>query len=258
MTRKTFKIIIYTFIITALIYKYGFKTYLNYQAHNQAIVLYQSISEDGMPWINFGHSTLGNSIYLFDSGGSEEVTLIVGGIHGNEFGSIDLAYKLARFLNDDASDIKKRVIILPILNPDGLLADTRTNSTGVDIDKNFPSRNWSPVYQDDDAYPGNEPASEKETLIFMEVLNRYKFKKIISLHSSENNISYGGPAQGLANKISQSNGYEITFVEQNGGSIEDYMGRDINIPCVKINLPDYNPESHWLKNKVALINAINY
>ncbi len=258
MSGKSFKIFVYLFLAGFLIYKYGIKTYFHFQEHEQSVKLYQSISSDTIPWKNLGYTALGNTIYILEIGDSQEVTLIVGGIHGDEFGSLHLLYKLAYFLNESPNLITKKVVIIPMLNPDGLLADTRTNSNGVDIVENFPSRNWSPVYQDDDVYPGSEPASETETLLVMEVLNTYKPSKIIALTSSSGHISFSGPAQGLANNISQNNGYDIIYDQKDMGSLGEYLGRDLNISCVNINLSDYNPQENWLENKNALLNAINY
>ena len=79
MTLKTLKIFIYLFLLIFFTYKYGVKTYFHFQEHSEATSLYQSISGDNVPWTNLGYSTLGKTIYMIDSGESEDITLIIGG-----------------------------------------------------------------------------------------------------------------------------------------------------------------------------------
>jgi hypothetical protein len=62
--------------------------------------------------------------------------------------------------------------VIETVNPDGLGADTRKNSHGVDLNRNFPYRWRDHVPQSSGYYPGPKPASEPETLAVMGFVRR--------------------------------------------------------------------------------------
>jgi protein MpaA len=64
--------------------------------------------------------------------------LVVGCIHGNEQAGIAITRLLARV----APPTRIALWIVPVLNPDGVAANTRQNARGVDLNRNFPRR-WS-------------------------------------------------------------------------------------------------------------------
>lgn len=66
--------------------------------------------------------------------------LVVGCIHGNEQAGIAVANLLAA----QARPSGVALWIIPVLNPDGVAADTRQNRNGVDLNRNFPYR-WRPL-----------------------------------------------------------------------------------------------------------------
>jgi protein MpaA len=65
--------------------------------------------------------------------------LVVGCIHGNEPAGIAIAQRLER-----SSPRGVDLWIVPVLNPDGRAADTRGNTHGVDLNRNFPWH-WRPL-----------------------------------------------------------------------------------------------------------------
>jgi predicted deacylase len=68
--------------------------------------------------------------------------LVLGLIHGDEplagEMTIDWADRLASLENN-----RSTWRIVPMLNPDGLLRKTRMNASGVDLNRNFPTRDWN-------------------------------------------------------------------------------------------------------------------
>jgi murein peptide amidase A len=83
--------------------------------------------------------------------------LVVGCIHGDETGGVAIAQALERLSPRDLD-----LWIVPVLNPDGVAADTRKNAHSVDLNRNFPWR-WRPlsgVYES-----GARPLSEREARI---------------------------------------------------------------------------------------------
>lgn len=260
MQKKIIKFVIYILIFAAIVYQFGVPKYVNINAHEDSIKLYESISNDTLKWQTAGYSTNGNTIYFLEIGNSDDITLILGGIHGHEFGAFNLALRFARFINSNHQLINKKVIIIPTINPDGLINNTRKNANEVDINRNFPSSDWTPVYTKTELYPGRSPASEVETKIILDMLSKFKPGKIISIHTMEHRISYDGPAKRLANEISRLNGYKVTSETKYdiNGSLRTYTGNDLGLQSITLELPDYNPEESWLNNKDALISAVNF
>ncbi|MBR0459562.1 MAG: succinylglutamate desuccinylase/aspartoacylase family protein [Victivallales bacterium] len=72
--------------------------------------------------------------------------LVAGGIHGNERTSVEVAWRLARFLvanyasNAEIADLLDNVAvwILPMTNPDGVAAVSRYNANNIDLNRTFP------------------------------------------------------------------------------------------------------------------------
>ena len=79
-------------------------------------------------------------------------------------------------------------------NPDGLVRGTRGNAMGVDLNRNFPTSNWSPepVFyksrengpRDISLSPGAHPASEPETTALLALLERMKPRAVVTLHAA--------------------------------------------------------------------------
>ena len=66
--------------------------------------------------------------------------LLTAGQHGEE---ADTALLVRRLL-ERIPGAETRWAVIPVLNPDGLLAGTRQNAAGVDLNRNFPSATWEP------------------------------------------------------------------------------------------------------------------
>ena len=88
-----------------------------------------------------GRSVDGRAIVVYEIGDtdSRRRELVVGCIHGNERAGVAIARKL-----EQASPLGIDLWIVPVLNPDGLLARTRGNAHSVDLNRNFPWR-WRPL-----------------------------------------------------------------------------------------------------------------
>jgi len=162
--------------------------------------------------------------------------LIIGGIHGDEREGgrwIDeLAAKLA------VSPTTVGVRIIADINPDGTAANTRTNSQGVDLNRNFPSRNFKPS-----AVRGKSAGSEPETAALINELNTYKPDVVIVLHSAGSGpfVNYDGPAADLAAAFATAAASEDPrwrIMAQMGyptpGSLGSFVGVDRSIPILTI------------------------
>jgi len=252
--------IILIMIIGVVLYKYIIPYVRHVMLHSESKELYNSLDSDSLLWKKYAQSEDGRGIYLLELGNGEKTTVIFGAFHGDEQNGFHLAVQLGRELYKDPKLINGRVVIVPVVNPDGLMDRSRTNSKGVDINRNFPAVNWSPVYEKKKYYPGPESASEVETRIVIGILNEFQPHKIISIHADLEMNNYNGPAEELAQEMARFNGYPVTndVGYPTPGSFGAYAGEELGIPVVTLELPDNSPEEAWEQNREALISAINF
>lgn len=128
------------------------------------------------------------TVYLPDSGAAE--LLIMAAIHGDEAETTVVVSEALRCL--PVGELRAAVILCA--NPDGMLRGTRGNVRGVDLNRNFPTSNWSaaPVCyksrandaRDIALSPGPAPASEPELTALLELIERLNPRAIVTLHSA--------------------------------------------------------------------------
>ena len=103
--------------------------------------------------------------------------LLIGGIHGDEPGTIRLVESFGR--SPACAAIQDRpVILLPLANPDGAQRATRYNARGVDLNRNC-GFNWRANSEEP---PGPQPWSEPENVVLRDFILARRPAKIVSLH----------------------------------------------------------------------------
>lgn len=110
-------------------------------------------------------------------------------IHGEE---PETTYALSRALRQLAAPSPHSAVVLAA-NPDGLIRGTRGNARGVDLNRNFPSRDWQPnpvthrstLEDPSDVLlsPGERPGSEPETQQLMALIAELQPAAVIALHA---------------------------------------------------------------------------
>jgi protein MpaA len=208
-----------------------------------------------------GQSVEGREIVarVLGSGG-EDVTLVMGAIHGNEPSSAVVAEGLLTHLRCHPELLAGRcVVVLAIANPDGLARRLRTNERLVDLNRNFPAANWAKtrrgIY-----FGGNEAGSEPETLALIKLFEELRPARVVSIHSMDRPCNnYDGPGRKMAEVMSGFNGYAVkdNIGYATPGSLGSWAGIDRGIPIVTLELPRrMGGEEAWEGNREALLAVV--
>lgn len=175
-----------------------------------------------------------NKIQLLGNDESKNI-LVIGVFHGDEPQG---EYLINKYLKENKSNI----LFIPCLNPDGKDLNTRQNANNVDLNRNFPTKNW--IKADDPHYfGGNKPASEIETKFIIEILEKYNPKAILTIHSPYCVVNYDGEGKELAKKISKIINYptDDDIGYPTPGSFGTYCGKERNIPTITLELSEEVP-----------------
>ncbi|HEX8891302.1 MAG TPA: M14 family murein peptide amidase A [Pyrinomonadaceae bacterium] len=207
-------------------------------------------------YLNLGKSVKGRDINALVYGSGEKRVLVIAGIHGDEQNTSVLARSLAVHINAETLPKNLTVIIVPDANPDGLLAATRVNANGVDINRNFPAKSWRADYTEQRRFPGAQPSSEPETRAVLGLLERYPPQMVVTLHAAMGCVNWDGPGGAFAaQKLASINGYPLceSLGYETPGSLGLLMGVDRQIPTVTIELRAKNPSALVEENLPALL-----
>lgn len=173
-----------------------------------------------------------NELLLLGGSFSNNPILVVGVVHGDEPQGEDL---INRYLTANESGM----LFIPSLNPDGKQLGRRTNSNGVDINRNFPTKNWE-LTEKNNYFGGETPASEIETKFLAEVIEEYKPRLILTLHTPYKIVNYDGPAKEVSEKISEIISYPVeeSIGYPTPGSFGTYAGVERNIPTITLEMDE--------------------
>ena len=197
-------------------------------------------------------SRQGRPIALHASGDltrADHPLLLIGGVHGDEPEGVVLAESTLSYLRAEADRVALPWIVIPCLNPDGRRANQRVNGAGVDLNRNYPSRDWSPAFEKDRYNPGPRPASEPEIQGVVELIEAYDPRLVIHCHAWRPCVvSAGLPGRRDAERLGRASGYEVR--EEIGyptpGSLSRYGWADRGIPIICIEEAETTPpERIW-------------
>ena len=181
----------------------------------------------------------------------EGLPLVIGVFHGDEPQGQFLIEQYLKYNNG------ANILFIPCLNPDGMLINQRTNSNGVDLNRNFPTKNWGlnegkNATCDDsstDYWGGKHPASEIETNFLIAIIEKYKPRSILTIHAPYKVVNYDGPAKELSEKISAIIGYPSvgSIGYPTPGSFGNWAGVERNYPTITLELDENIQVSEYLK-----------
>ncbi len=225
-------------------------------------------------WFVFGDESLGTS--------KKNVTFIECGVHGDEITPIKFCYDLLEDLKENPQIIgtDKLVVVAPLVTPDSFFKEkpTRTNARGVDINRNFPTKDWnqkaislwkSRYHSDKRRYPGKSSLSEQETIFQVNIIKRYDPNKVISIHAPLTLLDYDGPhigqengmaARELLESMSDKAGkYKVSNYPFFTGSLGNWAGNERNIPTYTLELPNsdwHKTDRYYALFREAIFHAI--
>jgi hypothetical protein len=181
---------------------------------------------------SIGKSVEGRDIVAdsnFDLAGAirpANITLIIGGLHGDEKATVAM---VAAFREQWVAtrEIRTPLVIIPLANPDGFVANSRYNAHRVDL-----NRNCDLDWQVDCPEPsGPYPWSEPESQAIRDFILAFEPAKIVSLHWALAEIDADGPqSTGLARRmwnsltLEESAPYRIRVAAHERGQPQDPEG----------------------------------
>lgn len=223
-------------------------------------------------------------------GAGDHTTLILGGVHPDEYTPIPIAFRFATKLQGMSAMLAEkgiRVVIAPLVNPDGFIRShpTRANGNGVDVNRNFFTMDWydrakkwwvDGKRRDKRHFPGYFPHSEIETAFQVALIDTFVPDKIITIHAPLGFLDYDGPGDGKARLLSsterkakrlaeaiseKSENYRIVDYSFYPGSLGNFAGNERGIPTITLELMTTDPaklEHHWRQFYPGLMQSIKY
>lgn len=138
--------------------------------------------------LDFGRSVSGIPLRYIPAAG-EPKTLVIAGTHGEEGETVFFLSRALRALKT----LPKNAAFILAANPDGLLLGTRGNAHGVDLNRNFPTKNFTlgktlsrptlEAKRELKLLTGTGKAPEPETASLIKLIQALKPQTIISIHS---------------------------------------------------------------------------
>ncbi len=161
-----------------------------------------------MKMYEFGKSPQALPVWAYEFGQGACHVLILGGVHGDETeGVIAAQGLLSHFLG--GFPYAFRLTLVPAFNIDGVLAKSRGNSRGVDLNRNLPTKDWSPHVATPRYNPGPFAMSEPENLALATFIENENPQVILSLHSWHPVLNVNGACEPFAQRISEHTGYRV-------------------------------------------------
>jgi predicted deacylase len=158
-------------------------------------------------WYSAGRSTAQLDLWVLeitnfaDLDGTEPVVYFDGGHHGNEQLGMEATYAVAlKLLNGYGEDPAMTAIVedvhlflVPSINPDGNLANTRKNLNQVDLNRNYPWHWGEPGCSHQilsGTYCGPSPASEAEVQVNIAFVRAIRPELYVTMHTGTTAFIY--------------------------------------------------------------------
>ncbi len=206
-----------------------------------------------------GVSVYGKSIEVFKTEVKAKYHLyLIAGTHGDEVEGVYILKRLFEWLKAEHDLEELSIIVIPVLNPDGHEANTRTNARGVDLNRNYPGSDWKDKFEQAKYNPGQGPMSEPENEFLCKLLEKYPPFLVISFHSWKPLVNYNGDSQDIAQFISERNHYELSpdIGYETPGSFGSFLPEKYHAGVITMEYPNFTADKSlkdiWEENEKSL------
>jgi protein MpaA len=208
--------------------------------------------------IIIGKSVEGRPIHCQIYGRGPEVILILATIHGDETAGTPLVREMGLYLEHNPRLLTgRKVVVIPVANPDGFAHHTRTNVNGVDLNRNFAAAN-----RRNSRRYGEKALSEPEALTLDMILWQYNPDRIVTIHQPLEVVDWDGPGEPLARHMGKYTDLPVRRLGARPGSLGAYAGDTLGIPIITLELPGgvekLGTEDLWQKYGKMLLASIEY
>lgn len=168
----------------------------------------------------FGESTLGVPLVAWWPP-QAPTRMVWATMHGEEATTGALAHTLLRTIRAEDA----RAVIVPVVNPDGLLSATRQNARGVDLNRNWASCDWTPEpsptfwpttmtrsteFRTQQSSPGASAGSEIEVQSLAALVERIEPREVVDVHAPlECVLAMHDGTEALALALAQRSGLRV-------------------------------------------------
>jgi protein MpaA len=211
----------------------------------------------------YGASVQGRPLEAWRPSQGPAELLIVAGIHGEE---PETTVTLSAALRSvPPGDLRSAVVLAA--NPDGLARGTRGNARGVELNRNFPTSDWSgaaPAHHFTRAEPqdvllsaGSGPASEPETTALMALVADVRPAAVLTFHAPLGCVL--DPEQGdLAQRLARATELPLRrdVPSPTPGTLDTWVRESAGVPAVTLELPVISKDAaivRFLEVLVALL-----
>ncbi len=202
---------------------------------------------------SIGTSVQGRSIIGYRFGSGPVKILFVGGLHGDEKSSVRTLSPFIDDLEKNYSSIPadKTIIVIPNVNPDGYIASTRLNANNIDLNRNFPSFDWTTeAYLPRGIFLANgggiTALSEPESSALATYTSTIAPRMTLTFHATGRAVfaNGSGDSQNITNLYAEKSGFtayaqsdEDAFFEYpTTGEYENWMNDKLGLPTILVEL----------------------
>ncbi|MBL8122064.1 DUF2817 domain-containing protein [Candidatus Saccharibacteria bacterium] len=219
-----------------------------------------------------GYSVNGRPIVAYYYGSGSTSILFTGGIHGSEPSGSYIMQDWVAHLDANAHKIPtgRQVVVVPSLSPDGLAAGSRLNANGVNLDRNFPTSNWTKdIITSGGSVPGGggkSPLSEPEAQAIADLTTQLRPRLEVSFHSQGSLVGANAcsASASVARQYAKAVGYgtmignaEEVMGYAFTGEYEEWMCEKFGTTSILIELPTHTGR-YFSKHLDALWQMVNY
>jgi protein MpaA len=144
----------------------------------------------------------------------------VGVIHGDESAGEPIVRALLRQWDPSA---RGSLVVVPEVNPDGVVRHTRQNSHAVDLNRNFPYR-WRALGRPgDQQYSGRGPLSEPESRAIAALIRRLQPRVTVWFHQPVGVVDESGGSLAIETRFATVLGEPLRRLSRYPGSVSSWQ-----------------------------------